>query len=393
MSRGRNLEFDKVISLTRRKLLVGAAGVFGAGAPLLALAQTRPCPVPELRVDDQVVQTSCGGSALETAAAALSAGQRSTSLGDSGLTSDALFTIQWVNRFHYDHANARAHLLGKNAASQGRERSNCMYDAGSNRWTCDVFGGDETGHVYESFAYDPALDTVYSGRWGSSPTPIQTWRYGSDLSSWGTTSTAPWAFSNTNSTQPVLCWHPNLFGQGDGGLIAIHLISGTNVQLVAWRRSTNAWSTIAGSLHSAGSGASQHGAIEYVRSAGHAVATFALGDTFTIGAGNAGSSASAVRMQNPPMPCRHAGGGNNVGILIDDPRGAAGPYILEKGGSNRVWKWLSGSWSLRSYTHPFPYGSATDDTNWTVASLYPLGVFWARGNRTSEPSMLWRPND
>ncbi len=380
-------------SLKRREFLVGAAGMVGAGVPLLAFGQTRPCPVPELRVGDSVVNTACGTSALETTAAGLAPGQSGTALGDSGLTSEALFTIQWVNRFHYDHGNGRAHLLGKNASSQGRERSNCVYDASTNRWQFEVFGGDETGHVYESFGYDPSQDTVYSGRWGSSPQPIQTWRFGSALSSWGVTRTAPWSFSNTNSTQPAICWHPNLFGPGDGGLIAIHYVSGSSVELVAWRRSTDTWSTISGSGSSASGGSPQLGAIEYVRSGNYAMATFATGRSFTIAAGSGGSTAAAAQVQDPPIACRHAGAGNNVGILIDDPTGRAGPYILEKGGANRVWRWINGSWSLRSYTHPLPDGSATDDTNWAVASMYPLGVFWARSNRNSSPSRLWRPND
>jgi hypothetical protein len=349
--------------------------------------------VPELRVDSQqTVTTGCSRLAIETVASTLSPGE-SASLGDTGLGGDALFTIQWANRFYYDHKNARAHLLGKEAASQGSERSNCVYDAASNSWRYVIYGGDEAGHIYESFTYDPDRGTVYVGRWGSSPTPIQTWNWGAALDSWSTTRTAPWSFSSTNSTQPVSGWHPNLFGSGDGGLIAIRLVSGSNVELVAYRRSTDTWSSIAGSSSEASGGSPQLGAIEYVRGAGFAIATFATGSTFRINAGSNGQTASAVQISNPPIACRHAGGTNNVGILIDDPSGGPNAYILEKGGSNRVWRYQNGGWTQRSYTHPLPAGSATTDTNWVVASAYPLGVFWGRNNRTSSPSLLWRPND
>lgn len=378
--------------MKRRDFIFGTAGIAGMSVTGLAFAQTRPCPVPELRVDNQqAVNTGCARLAIENVAASLSPGQ-TASLGDTGLSSDALFTIQWANRFYYDHKNARAHLLGKNAASQGSERSNCVYDAASNSWRYSIYGGGESGHVYESFAYDPDRGTAYVGRWGTSATGIQTWNWGQSLDSWSTTRSAPWPFSSTNATQPVSSWHPNLFGSGDGGIIAIHLMSGSNVELAAWRRSTDTWSTIPGSQNDASGGSPQLGAIEYVRGAGFAIASFATGSTFRIGAGSNGQAATAVQISNPPIACRHAGS-STVGILIDDPAGGPNAYILEKGAGNRVWRYNNGSWSQRSYTHPLPAGSSGSDTNWVVASVYPLGVFWGRNNRSGSPSLIWRPND
>jgi hypothetical protein len=375
----------------RRDFIFGAAGFAGLSATGVALAQTRPCPVPELRVDSQqAVTTGCSRLPIEEVAASLAPGAIA-SLGDTGLSSDALFTIQWTNRFFYDHKNARAHLLGKNASSQGAERSHCIYDAAANTWRSTIYGGNETGHIYESFAYDPQEAKPYHSQWGTSAMPVRTWSWGAALDSWSATSTCPWALSSTNATNPAMGWHPNLFGAGDGGLIALRLVSSSNVELVAWRRSTNQWSRIEGSGNSASGGSPQLGAVEYVRGAGFAVATFATGSTFTIGAGSGGQIARPVQISNPPIACRHAGGSSNVGILIDDPTGGPNAYILEKAGSNRVWQLVNGSWAQRSYTHRMPSGSATSDTNWVVASVYPLGVFWGRSNR-SGPSTLWRPN-
>lgn len=366
-------------------------GLLGGAASQWAIGQTRPCPVSELSAGGTPVATACGRSALEVAAGSLTAGQSTTALGDSGLSSDALFTIQWSNRFHYDHTHARAHLLGKNADSQGRERSNCLYDVTTNTWIYEIFGGSELGHVYESFAYNPNQGEVFTGRWNGDY--LQRWTSGTPLSSW--TTTASFGSTVNPDTQTAVCWHPNLFGLGDGGVLALRS-SGTTASVIAWRRASNSWTTIAGTTHTiSDANYISRGAIEYVRSAGHAIATFSSGNgkTFIIRAGNGGSAAAATETTGTPMPCRYAGGGNNVGILIDDPSGAAGPYILEKGGSNRVWKLINGAWSLRNYTHPLPGGAATTDTNWVVASVYPLGVFWARSNRSSMPSRLWRPND
>jgi len=376
----------------RRDFLVSAMAVGSAGFSVSSrvFGQVRPCPVPELRVDDTVVNTSCQSTAIENVAASLSPGQ-STSLGDTGLSSDALFTIQWANRFHYDHSRGRAHLLGKNASSQGGERSHCIYDAASNKWQYAIYGGSETGHIYESFIYDPKTGTPYHGMWSTGATPLRYWTEGSRLDSWSTTSTAPWNFSSTNATNPVLGWHPNLFGEGDGGVLAIRLVSGSTVELVAWRRSNNTWSRVEGSSHSASGGSPQYGAIEYIRGAGYAIATFATGNTYIIRAGSGGRIATPERISNPPIQCRHTGTGN-IGILIDDPSGGPAPYILEKGGSNRVWRYEGGQWRQRNYTHPLPAGGVTSNTNWVVASVYPLGVFWGRDNRSSSPSIIWRPS-
>jgi hypothetical protein len=104
-------------------------------------------------------------------------------------------------------------------------------------------------------------------------------------------------------------------------------------------------------------------------------------------------------MAVPPLHCGWAGGIDNVGILIDSPTGDMAPYILEKAGSKRVWKYEGSTWNLKPYKHPFPTSSAGPDTSWIVASAYPLGVFWSIRNRlpggdSPEPtSLLWRPND
>src|SRR5690606_7719704 len=92
---------DKV---KRRDFLVFSIGSIGMTVPLLARGQSRPCPVPQLSAGDEVVHTSCQKSALELTAATLAPGDHTTSLGDTGLSSGALYTIQWANRFYYDHA-------------------------------------------------------------------------------------------------------------------------------------------------------------------------------------------------------------------------------------------------------------------------------------------------
>ena len=335
------------------------------------------------------------GNDLIEEAIALSAGQSTSDIGgtngSSGLDSTALGSIQWVNRFHYDHERRQAIVLGKYASGQGSPlggRSISIYNATTNTWTSSGtfhISGSESGHVYESFAYDPKARQVYSGRYSTTAAAIQIHTIGDPLTTWTATAVPPWNL-NSNGPQPVICWHPNLFGVGDGGLIVIRNVSGTTMQLVTWRKLTNAWT--ANLVQS--TAPSSHGAMTYCRHLDAVFATHANGNTYRIGAGNNGTAATPVQITNPPILCRHAGGGDNYGILIDDPAGLGGPYILEKGGNSQVWKYIGSSWTELA-AHPFQPAD-TNDTDWCVASCYPLGVFMCRRDSLTATRLLWRPS-
>ena len=235
-----------VSNIGRRSFLISASGTIAGAASVMGRAASIPCPPPSISVSGggTAVSTcsSNGGGALAALAASLAAGASSLTLGDSGLDQNAANTIQWANRFHYDSARGRAHMLGKNASATGSQRSNCLYNSATNTWTSAVFGGNELGHVYESIAYDPAQSEVYSGTWAAST--LKKWKYGSALDSW-IDPVATYSAQFTADTQPALCWHPNLFGPGDGGLLAIKASSAT-ATLGAWRRSSGTWTTVAG---------------------------------------------------------------------------------------------------------------------------------------------------
>jgi hypothetical protein len=375
--------------------MVGSTGVLGLMTSVLSRAAT-PCPPAELSIEGgSSVTTSCSATKLDELAASLAPGQSSTSLGDSGMSSLARYTIQWSNRFHVDVAHGRAHLLGKNASSQGSERSNNLYNIASNQWTSSVFGGDETGHVYESIGYDPARGELYTGQWNGGRT-LKRWALNNPLSSWSDPATSNFSDSINTSTQPAVCWHPNLFGAGDGGILALKNEGSTSGVVIAWRRSTNTWHTIAGTSFSGMSGSYiANGSIEYIAAGNYCIATFPPGQggkTFRINGGSGGNPGAATQIANVPIHCGYVGQGN-VGMLFDDPAGRDTAYILEKGGSNRVWKYSGGGWVLKSYKHPFPAGVPTSECRWVAATCRGLGVFWSQAQATNTPSMLWRPND
>jgi hypothetical protein len=380
--------------MKRRDFIVGTTTAMGIVIPVLSRAAT-PCPPAALSIEGgSSVTTSCEESSLTEIAASLAPGQSSTSLNDSGMSSSARYTIQWCNRFHVDAQKGRAHLLGKNASSQGSERSNNLYDMSSNKWTSAMFGGDETGHVYESIAYDPARGEVYTGQWSGGRT-LKRWTLNNSLSSWTDPATASFSDSINSSTQPSLCWHPNLFGAGDGGVLALRNDGSSTGQVIAWRRSSNTWHEIAGTSSGGMSGSYiSNGAIEYIAGGDYAIASFPPdqgGKTYRIERGSGGKLGAATQIPDVPIHCGYTGQGN-VGMLFDDPAGNDRAYILEKGGSNRVWKYGGGTWSLQSYKHPFPDGSATSEGRWVVATCRSLGVFWGIAQAAGTPSRIWRPN-
>ena len=282
--------------------------------------------------------------------------------------------------------NHRAHLIGKNASSGGSERSNCQYNGDTNTWSGAKFGGSELGHIYDSFAYDPATGDVYSGTWASDV--LQKWAYGDALTSWSNVSTSSQTL--TGSTQPAMCWHPNLYGPGDGGLLVMSQ-SGGNGRLVAWRKSTDAWSVVSGTTHANSYTYPMRGGMVYVRGGGYVLAAFnptTGGNTYKVAAGSGGSLGTVSTIDDVPIPCNAEGGSTQSGMLLDDPLGTDSAYILEKGGTDRVWKLSGTSWTLKGYTHPLE----VSDTEYVVASCYPHGVFWRQYHNTTN-SMVWRPND
>jgi hypothetical protein len=353
----------------------------------------------------QVYEEPIAPTLLSNTAAALSPGGSSTVLNGSGLGAsagqnpgDARQTIQWGNRFFYDHVRGILVMCGKDALSGSGtgERSTSIYTASADSWATSGrfhIAGAETGHMYESFAYDPAEGTAYVQQWGTEH--FERWTFGSPLASgWTPTANDPlghWA-QDAAPVNKAVAWHPNLFGTGDGGLVFLCNIDQSPTMVVrCWRKLTNTYHTVSGTEHDSSSDTNS-GSCVYVRSGDYVIATFGFGNTYRVNAGSGGSLAAGLQITNPPIICTYTNSGAR-GMLFDDPTGIGGPYILEKCGTNRVWRYISNAWSLRGYTHPLPGGSPTADASWYVASCYPLGVFVSY-RRSGDPALrIWKPND
>ena len=297
----------------------------------------------------------CGDphTALQIAACALAPGDDTQTIGAndglSGLDSAAFSSIQWGNQFYYDDEHSTALLVGKEPSAGGGSpdpgaRTNNLYTASTNTWASsgffDIDGTIETGHVYESVGYDDDEQTLYVGRWNAEY--IQTWTVGSPLTSgWGTTSTfaGHWMPDSTPQAVPQ-CWHPNLYGAGDGGLVIVRNVNqSTDMELLAWRESTDTYASVPGTQHDTTT-APQAGTCEYIRSGDYVIAGATYGNFYRLSAGSGGSLGTATQIADPPVDLRTGGSStSDIGVLIDDPSGTASAYILEKGAAtNRVWR-------------------------------------------------------
>ena len=314
-------------------------------------------------------------------------------------TTEPLYGVQWQNRWWYNNISQRAHQFGKNAQSQGLWRQNNLYDEQSNTWQTSYFQNPtgELGHVFESNAYDPEAQAWYTGDW-EDRSIVKRWQYG-DALDYFLRPAADYVTNLDPDTQPMLCWHPNLYGPGDGGLLAGSAEVSSAPRLVAWRASTGnpgTWETVTDSIQTGVTGTYKHqGSMVYVRSLDAVMfASFRTLRTITVGAGSGGALGTVTVIDSVPIPCQYPGASDvfNVGVLIDDPRGTGSPYILEKAGTNRAWRLVGGVWTVVG-THPFPRGAAVSSTLWTVASLYPYGVFWCLSQAvTGQQSFLWKPD-
>lgn len=376
--------------MNRRSFLVDTIGGLTLIAPVFARGQARPCPPPTFSIGDQQASTICGGATeLARVASGLSAGQ-SAALGDTGLDSTSRYPIQWQNRFFYDSTRNLAFMLGK--AEGGADYFVYRFDESTNGWTFSNSSTSEKGHIYESFGFDPATADCYLGKWAGSALK----KVNPLTDTWTNPVTPNYGGGISPDIQTAMAWHPNLYGAGDGGLIVQVSVSASG-RLSAWRKSTNSWADIGGATWtiSGGDYGAYRGAVLYVRGGDYCISTTpaaAGGKTWKIPAGSGGSLGTATQMTGdgvPPVSCSYIGGsGGPVGALLDNPTGTNAPYILEKLGSSRVWKWNGSTWAEIG-THPFA-GLSSDGSGWTAASCYPLGVFIGRGN-TPAPMRVWKP--
>lgn len=334
-------------------------------------------------------------SALLSAINALSAGQSATFAGGtgSGISSNQ---FEWQARAEYDHTNSLVQVMGKDAAGQTNTWIHRTYVAATNSWFVPNFAGwdgDGTGHVYDNCTLDPATGDLYIFA-GVGSNALQKY----------TRATNTWSTVLSNAFQPGppsglidpingVCWHPNLYGTGDGGVIMTAGTNGNDAGFVFWRKSTGVRTQVNTTIDAG----NQHGCGCYFGAIDRAIMG---GQSSTSGGSNtanhvlvapnatAGGTPTTTNVGQPPLKTggdSHAE--SNFGSVHQHPSDTTRVLLLERiGTARRVWQSTDGNnWTLKAYAHPFPVNHGI-----TIASLYPLGALWAI---SSSASVLWKPND
>lgn len=316
-----------------------------------------------------------GAPAVLTALATAAAGLASNGTATFTLAPEYSNDLHWQSNWFFDAANGRGHLLYKSPGAT-TDYKHAIYDEATDTWSGPtVFNAQALGHIYGSTAFDPATGDLYFQSYGEKK--VRRWTAATQ--SWDF-ETATFAIANTN-THPYssLVWHPNLFGSGDGGLV---LDCGYGTQpIVAWRKSTNTWSTVK---------ANPTGTAGYTGVGAYLPAL----DAALVGGSN---NASAAGILVGPGPADTAGAAFPLRLAGDSIATSGYGTVLPHPNNSNKFLMLQNGVNGAECHH------STDGVNWTQVSDHPLqdaegGVFcsipslnivWFIGRTTQ--SKLWKP--
>jgi hypothetical protein len=355
-------------------------------------------------------------SALETAAASIGPDEWTFFTGPP--TDIGKFGISWqAATAFWDHTHKEFQFMAK--AQGGGAGSHWIYSEASDSWratTRDIVPGS-ANHIWErGFDHDRG-DYYFHGHLLNGQVKVMERSVeagaGTANSPWKNLSMSP-PTSPTASPEGGVDFHPNLYGQGDGGVVFSRACARH-----AWRRSTDTWETFPGHSYYGGGKWWSH-----TNAAGQYLPGF---DRLVVGTGSdrygyyplvgydAGSGGSLnpagpIYLGNPPVTIR--GSTSNSlpwGKLVVHPANDSCLMILEAGPPNRVWVNMIGGagvdsedgnsngWVLESYTHPLydnlPLADG-DAGSWTLGHVFDYGVIWGMAYSGSESkSVLWKPPD
>jgi hypothetical protein len=336
----------------------------------------------------------------------LSAGQHTTFAGPP--TAIGQYGISWQNKTAYwDRYRKEFQFMAK--AQGGGAASHWIYSEASGAWrstTLDLVPG-QAGHIW-NVAFDEKKGNYYYLDFDTNNFVRKMDRgtengQGSANNPWTRTSTATGFNLRISKPESGPGYHPNLYGQGDGGLIVW-----CGRTLAAWRESTDTWELMASYGSSSVYYVKQNCAEVYIPGLdkliiGSGKRSGVLQDDFmVVSAGNNGSLAT---MQPPtyvgPIPVVGQTSGHLPwGKLVLDPNNNSRVLILEAGPQRsglRVWSSVNAgqSWKLEPYDHPFnnlPW-TGGDAGAWTVGSCTTHGVLWGMAyDGSTSQSILWKPN-
>lgn len=335
------------------------------------------------------------GSALAQACSALSAGQSATfaaagaSSGSYGPPAMLADDLAWAPTAYYGPggASGRVYIWGKQAnVPNGWDFA--YYDIATDAWTT-VWSNQAlglSGHVFGANGANPDTGDQYIHGGEEDPAARVAYRYNASTGTISASSEGPFRAATIDSSYDIGNeFHPNLYGSGDGAFI-IH----TKRRLLAWRVSTNTWSTLL-----------DHGLLDNsVATGGKGIylpgpdAVFTYHHTNSPGYKIApGPTVTAINPNGLPFNVASVSAtGARATCLIKHPSSDSRLWLLDSnqnGGSSGVYEATNGlpPWTSTGYTHPFTVGASQ---GYILISLpSPFNCIW---QISKVHSLLWKPN-
>lgn len=306
--------------------------------------------------------------------------------------------LAWQISWYYDRARKRAHLLYK-AANQNDSWRHSIYDELANSGAGAWLDGGLTagsinlpGHIYGNSTLDEATGDVY----------LQT--HANAYARRWTAATGQWDFTTSafdagSISWPIngIVWHPNLYGEGDGGLVWTAYFGSTSARLRSWRKATNTWDDLG--TYSRSNAGNKHGGGAYFEAidkvmTGHCETGLSdtLNETIIVTPGNPPTHAVGTL---PPVSV--ATGGSTTqgkGALVQHPRDATKMMMVQRqsidppyGGQN-TWLTADGLNWTTGPSHPWDFPESRIVCSIPEDDQGNYGVLWMIG---PTKSILWKP--
>lgn len=320
-------------------------------------------------------------SALTTATSALAVGESiEFTSGAQAAFSEA--DLAWQTAFFHDDTRGLIHLMGK-PANADTSWMHQHYTVATNEWT--VVGQqmwNNPGHIYGGFTMDYATGDVFQMRGGADNAASDHYR----RAAWWTFANRTWGYTPVDLFSGALvshtngiAYHPNLYGPGNGGLIA-----DTQFRTLFWRASDN---TVEDIPH-AESAYGDYGGVGCYWPARDLAFVGGASNALLKVAPNGGSTPIVTALSAPPVALVGASheSSTNFGSLHVHPGDPNKLLIVETVGP-RAWTSTDGATWTPIANHPFTRMPRV------ICSLRGgLGCLWAIGRDGSgDISTLWKP--
>jgi hypothetical protein len=254
--------------------------------------------------------------------------------------------LSWETSWHHDDVNGYLHIMGKAANSSDWKHAFCAIATDTWTDTGDALLFSDFGHIYGNFTMDPAGRIyILQGTFNIEKRPYRC--LGNGDGAWALAFNA--YTGGMESHMNGAAYHPNLFGPGDGALVADMQQFGFFYRNSTGVVTTWGHSAFAGEREGAGV---YHPGLDAVFIGGSPVAGSGVLHRITP---NGGGTPIVANMGAPPISVRggsHTGSGNDFGSIHVHPNNPDVLMILNSTTQATVVSSDGANWSAGP-NHPF----------------------------------------